>query len=217
MSFLVVREGWLPLLVSAIAAAAGWRLAGFAGALPGALALAGVLWFFRDPERSAPDDPDAVLAPADGRVVEVDQDAALPGGGGRGRRISIFLSVFNVHVNRAPVAAEIREIVYSPGSFFDARRAEAGTRNERQVWLMETPRGPVAVAQIAGLIARRIVAWRRAGDRVAAGERIGMIRFGSRTDLWLPPDTEVLARPGDRVAAGETVVARWRTAQEGRR
>lgn len=212
MSLLVLREGWVALLLAAVVAGVGWRLGGAAGALPGAVALAFVLWFFRDPERRAPDDPEALVAPADGRVVAVEPEAVLPDGS-RGRRISVFLSVFDVHVNRSPAAGEIREVTHSPGAFFDARRAEAATQNERQVWRMDSPRGSFFVIQIAGLIARRIVAWRRVGDRVAAGERFGMIRFGSRTDLLLPPGTELLARVGDRVRAGETVVARWSAAE----
>ena len=210
MSCRALIEGWLPLLVAVVLAAAGWWLAGRWGAVPGALAFIGVIWFFRDPERRPSDDPAAIVAPADGRVVEVDQDAEFAAAGGRGRRISIFLSVFDVHINRAPAAGTIRSSEHSPGAFFDARRPEAAGRNERRDWIIETGHGPCAVAQIAGLIARRIVAWSRPGDRVAIGERIGMIRFGSRTDLLLPASAEVAVRVGDRVRGGETVVARWR-------
>ncbi len=200
----------MPLLVAVAVAAVGWRLAGPWGATPGVLALIGVIWFFRDPERRPPDDPAAIIAPADGRVVQIEQGAEFAAAGGRGRRISIFLSVFDVHINRAPVAGTIRSSEHSPGIFLDARRPEAAGRNERRDWVIETGRGPCAVAQIAGLIARRIVAWSRPGDRVAAGERIGMIRFGSRTDLLIPESADVAVRVGDRVRAGETIVARWR-------
>ncbi len=210
MSWRTLLEGWLPLLVAAALAAGGWRLAGPWGAVPGLVALAGVIWFFRDPERRVPDDPGAIVAPADGRVVEVEQDAELAAIGGRGRRVSIFLSVFDVHVNRAPAPGTIRSSEHAPGAFFDARRPEAAGRNERRTWVFDSDRGTFAVVQIAGLIARRIVAWGRPGDVVAAGERIGMIRFGSRTDLLLPPSAEVVVRPGDRVRGGETVMARWR-------
>jgi phosphatidylserine decarboxylase len=209
MSLRALIEGWLPLLVAAAVAAGGWRLVGPWGAVPGLLLVVAVVGFFRDPPRRPPDDPDAIVAPADGRVVEVEPEADLPAIGGRGRRISIFLSVLDVHVNRAPAAGTIRSSAHSPGTFFDARRAEAAARNERREWVFDSERGTFAVVQIAGLIARRIVAWKAPGDRVAAGEHIGMIRFGSRTDLLLPPSAEVAVRVGDRVRGGETVVARW--------
>lgn len=210
MAWRTLLEGWLPFLVTAVFAAAGWRFAGPWGAAPGMFVMLGVLWFFRDPERQPPEDPSAIVAPADGRVVEVEQDAELSAIGGRGRRISIFLSVFDVHVNRAPAPGTIRTSVRSPGAFFDARRREAAARNERREWVFDSDRGPFAVVQIAGLIARRIVAWKRPGERVAAGDRIGMIRFGSRTDLLLPPTADVVVRVGDRVRGGETMMARWR-------
>lgn len=216
MSCRALFEGWLPIVVALALAAGGWRLAGPWGAVPGALALAGVIWFFRDPERRPPDDPAAIVAPADGRVVEIEQDADLPTIGGRGRRISIFLSVFDVHINRAPAPGTIRSSEHAPGAFLDARRPEAAGRNERRAWTFDSGRGAFGVVQIAGLIARRIVAWSGPGDRVVTGERIGMIRFGSRTDLLLPSSAEVVVRVGDRVRGGETVMARWRDGEEAR-
>ncbi len=211
MTSRTLLEGWLPLLLAIALAVGGWMMAGNWGALPGGLLLFGVLWFFRDPARRPPEDPAAIVAPADGLVMEIDEVGEASAIGGRGRRISIFLSVFDVHVNRAPAAGVIRSSEYRSGSFLDARRRESCDRNERRDWVILTDRGACAVSQIAGLIARRIVAWSKPGERVATGERIGMIRFGSRTDLVLPEAVDVAVRIGERVRGGETVVARWRS------
>jgi phosphatidylserine decarboxylase len=179
--------------------------------LPLALAEAEILWFFRDPERSIPADPSAVLSPADGVVThakEID-DADFPGG--RAFRISIFLSIFNVHVNRLPRSGRVLEVRYFRGAFLDARHPECGQRNE-QLWLdLEEPDGRrLRVKQVSGAIARRIVCWLRAGEAVRAGDRYGMIKFGSRTDVMVPaePGIEVLVRPGDVVHGGSSVLMR---------
>lgn len=172
------------------------------------LALAAfVFYFFRDPERALPASATAVVSPADGRVLEVVEDSFE---GRSGRRISIFLSVFNVHVNRAPVAGKIERVDYRPGKFHAAMRARASTENEQNVIRLETERGPVIVKQIAGWIARRVLLWRAVGAAVARGERIGMIRFGSRVELWLPAQAEILVKPGDRVRGAASAVAEWR-------
>jgi phosphatidylserine decarboxylase len=155
-----------------------------------------VVAFFRDPDREPPADPALVVAPADGRVTAVE-----------GARISIFLSVFDVHVNRAPVAGRVAALDYRPGRFGNAMRARSAAQNEQNRITLETPSGAVLVTQIAGLLARRIVFWPRVGDRVERGQRIGMIKFGSRTDLVLPPGSEWLVRVGDHVRAGATPVA----------
>ncbi|VVM04840.1 phosphatidylserine decarboxylase family protein [Methylacidimicrobium tartarophylax] len=173
------------------------------------LLLGFVVFFFRDPERRTSQDPDAIVAPADGKVVLVDLVQESPFSSRPMRRVAIFLSVFDVHVNRAPVAGIVTKIEYTQGSFFDARRKEAAERNERQDWWIESPHGMVGVRQIAGLVARRIVAWTGTGVSVRAGERIGMIRFGSRTELYLPEQCRILVEPGRVVHAGETVVGRW--------
>lgn len=165
-------------------------------------ALAFVVSFFRDPDRVAPADPKLILAPADGRIVEIKPTDA-------GTMLAIFLSVFDVHVQRAPVAGVIRSVQYQPGKFLDARHPQAGPLNERRVITLETADGlRVEVRQIAGLIARRIVGWAGEGARVARGERLGMIRFGSRVELRLPAGVEILAQAGQYVKGGETVVAR---------
>jgi phosphatidylserine decarboxylase len=166
-----------------------------------------MLYFFRDPERKIPDEPEAVVSPADGRVVVVTPEELE---GRAGRRISIFLSVFDVHVNRAPVSGTIAELVYRRGSFHGAMFARASAENEQNVIRMATPRGDIVFKQIAGLIARRILFWKERGESVAKGDRVGMIRFGSRVDVWLPAAAEIAVRPGDTVRGGSSVLARWK-------
>ena len=128
---------------------------------------------------------------------------------GKFRRVGIFLSVLDVHVNRSPDAGTIEKTHYSAGEFLDARHLEVDIRNENQTWLLRTTRGPVLVRQIAGLIARRIVGWKKAGDSVSKGERFGMIRFGSRTDLYFPASCTPQVQVGQRVVGGQTILALW--------
>ncbi|MBI1749078.1 MAG: phosphatidylserine decarboxylase family protein [Acidobacteria bacterium] len=165
-----------------------------------------VLYFFRDPQRVIPEDPAAVVSPADGRVVEIVDEAWE---GKPGRRISIFLSVWDVHIQRAPVAGTIRQVDYRPGKFYAALRARASVENEQNVIRIATPRGEMMFKQIAGWIARRVVSWKAAGDAVTRGERVGMIRFGSRVDVWLPPEAAIAVRKGQHVAGGSDILARW--------
>lgn len=165
-----------------------------------------VFYFFRDPERTISSDPDVVVSPADGRVVEiVDEflDSTM------GHRISIFLAVWDVHVQRAPVGGRIIHVIYRPGKFYAALRAAASNRNEQNVIYMNSVRGAVVFKQIAGAIARRVICWKQEGQTVALGERVGMIRFGSRVDVWLPMETQVTAHRGQKVKGGESVLARW--------
>lgn len=183
-------------------------------AIAPALLLALLLYFFRDPPRRIPDDPSAIVAPADGTVVEV---ATLPEYdfiGGPAVRIGIFLSIFNVHVNRTPFAGRVVETHYRPGEFLNAMRPESAERNE-SMWIgFETVAEPTrrfAVRQISGLIARRIVCQLKPGMAVSRGAKFGMIKFGSRTELILPADAvEVLAWHGDKIRGGSDVVARWK-------
>lgn len=203
----MVKEGYQfagpPMVLGVIALVFGWN---WTGAILLFLA-AFVLYFFRDPERVAPGEPGAVVAPADGRVMEVVEE---PLGSRPGRRISIFLAVWNVHVNRAPLAGTIRKVEYRRGRFFAAMRSRASAENEQNIFYLDTGRGEIVFKQIAGWIARRVVAWKPEGSRVEIGERIGMIRFGSRMDVWLPLEAEIVARPGQHVSAGTTVLAWWR-------
>jgi phosphatidylserine decarboxylase len=169
-----------------------------------------VLFFFRDPERRIPEDPSLLLSPADGRVVRV-EEYSHPELGSR-RRISIFLSVFNVHINRFPMAGRITRIQYFPGRFLAAFRPEASQQNERNTLEIQSGETLIQVTQIAGLIARRIVCWKKPGDAVARGERFGLIRFGSRVDLDLPKELEILVKIGDSLRGGRDVVARSKKA-----
>jgi len=173
------------------------------------LLLIGLLLFFRDPERTPPVDPLALVSPADGKVICVDEAEDPCFGQGKFRRVGIFLSVLDVHVNRSPYAGTFEKTHYSAGEFLDARHLEVDLRNENQTWLLKTSRGTVLVRQIAGLIARRIVGWKKPGDSVQTGERFGMIRFGSRTDLYFPASCTPKVQPGQRVVGGETVIATW--------
>ena len=168
-----------------------------------------VNYFFRDPERAVPADEKIIVSAADGLVVGVEEMDETDFQLGRMKRIAVFLSVFDVHVNRAPVTGLVKKTTYKEGLFLDVRHPDCSTRNECLSWSLETPRGPVAVRQIAGLIARRIVAWSREGAAWQRGERFGMIRFGSRTEVFVPLECTVLVKPGDRVAGASTPIARW--------
>ena len=201
-----------PPILAAMAAEAYALLLGAGGwlhALALLLLLLGlfVLYFFRDPARAIPQDADAVVSPADGRVTVVTPEEF---DGCPGQRVSIFLSVFDVHINRAPVSGTIAGLDYRHGSFHNAMFARASAENEQNVIRMSTPRGDIVFKQIAGLIARRILFWRSRGDSVQIGERVGMIRFGSRVDLWLPPAAQITVKPGDVVRGGKSIVARWK-------
>ena len=168
-----------------------------------------VAFFFRDPDREIPTDENIIVSAADGLVVSVDEYDEPDFHMGPMIRIAVFLSVLDVHVNRSPVVGEVKSTVYKAGEFLDVRHPESSTRNECRSWWIETKRGPVAVRQIAGLVARRIVAWAAEGDTLTRGQRFGMIRFGSRTEVFLPIGCVPLVKPGDRVAGAATPIARW--------
>lgn len=168
-----------------------------------------VLYFFRDPERALPADEKIIVSAADGLVVDVQEMEEPDFKLGRMKRVAVFLSVFDVHVNRCPTEGRVKTTKYKEGEFLDVRHPESSIRNECLSWYLETPQGPVAVRQIAGLVARRIVAWSKEGDNVARGFRFGMIRFGSRTEVYLPLECTVLVKPGDRVQGAATPIARW--------
>lgn len=172
-----------------------------------------VAYFFRDPERLGDRGPDLVIAPADGRVVqvaEVDEPAFLHG---RARRVSIFMNVFNVHVNRYPVSGTVRYVHYNPGKFLNAATEKSSLENEQMSVGLEHDGTRILVRQIAGLIARRIVTYSREGEQVEQGERMGIIRFGSRVDVFMPTTAEVLVTEGQTTVAGTTLVGRLRARQ----
>ena len=192
-----------PLLFGIVALGFHWNWLGGVLLVLGAF----VLFFFRDPERTPPSDPELIVSPADGRVMEVVEEAR---GECPGHRISVFLSIFDVHVNRAPVAGRIAAMEYRKGQFYAAMRGRASEQNEQNVIHVSNERGEVVFKQIAGWVARRILCWKAVGDSVTRGERVGMIRFGSRVDIWLPDRVEILVRPGQHVAGGSSILARWR-------
>ncbi len=193
----------------------GWNIIGW----PLLALAAGIFAFFRDPERVVPLGNDLIISPADGLVTMIAQvapppelqvaDANGPGlGAGPVTRISIFMSVFDVHINRTPIAGTVRRVVYIPGRFMNADLDKASEENERQHMMVERADGTlVGFTQIAGLVARRIVPFVKVGDMMAAGQRIGLIRFGSRVDVYLPQGTEPKVLLGQKTIAGETVLA----------
>lgn len=210
------REGYPFIGTALILAALGWAgwATGFGGLAGQVLASVltvlalFVMWFFRDPERRIPAEAGAVVAPGEGRVIVVEEAEEPTYLKGRCRKISIFLSVFDVHVQRAPCAGTVEHRVYRPGAYAVAWLDKASDDNEQASLGMATPHGKVLVRQIAGLIARRIVTYPTEGQGVERGERIGLIRFGSRVDLFLPLDWDVTCAVGDRAVAGLTVLAR---------
>jgi phosphatidylserine decarboxylase len=201
---IIAREGWPFVLGPALAAAALFLTGRRRLAMPFAAASLASLGFFRDPEREVPVLTRAVLSPADGRVTDVGD--ALDPFVGPSIRVSVFLSPLDVHVNRAPIAGLVVGTTYSSGRFIAAYKADAADKNERCSVHIQGEQARVTVTQIAGAVARRIVCRVSAGDKVAAGERFGMIRFGSRTDCYMPRGTDVRVRVGDRVTGGTTVL-----------
>ncbi len=179
--------------------------------LVGGLLILYTFYFFRDPERIVPSDPDVVVAAADGKIVAIEDIEETEVVKGTMKRVAIFLSVFDVHTNRAPVAGTVTYTERRVGKMLDARHPDASKLNESRTWAIEHQNRIVVVRQITGAIARRIVAWAQVGQTVARGERFGMIRFGSRTEVYLPMDTEIVCQVGDRVQSGVSVIARLRT------
>ena len=164
-----------------------------------------VTWFFRDPERRIPNEPNVIVSPADGKVTEIMTEKE-PINGELCKRITIFLSVFNVHVNRMPIGGTIEDIRYNPGKFLAAFNPKASMDNEQNIILINNGKVNVLVKQIAGLIARRIVCWPKKGDYYESGQRYGLIRFGSRVDILLPENTKLSVACGDRVRGGKSVI-----------
>lgn len=199
----MVKEGYwygLPLVLVA------GGLAGFGLHIAGAFFLIVallVLNFFRDPERNVPSDPSALVSPADGRIVQIAEESL---DGRPLRRVSIFMSPLDVHVNRSPIAGTVRDVSYKKGSFRIASAERASVENEQNVFTVEGEQGVVVVRQIAGLLARRIVFWKHPGDSLARGERVGLIKFGSRVDVLLAPEVELRVKVGDHVKAGSSIL-----------
>ncbi|HEY7351738.1 MAG TPA: phosphatidylserine decarboxylase [Terriglobales bacterium] len=200
----MVRDGYYyGAVMLAAALLVGWLTRPSWAVVPVLLA-AFFLWFFRDPRRIVPAEPGAVVSPADGKVTEV---ADIKLDGKRHKRISIFLNVFNVHVNRSPIAGVIRGACYQEGKFLNAMNPACAECNEQNTVTVEGDGQRVIFKQIAGLLARRIVFSKKIGDQVERGERVGLIKFGSRTDVLLDPSAEVKVHPGDHVKGGSSILA----------
>ena len=200
----MVRDGYFYGAASLIAALLLAWLTAWPYAVPVLLLGAFCLWFFRDPERQIPQAAGAVVSPGDGKVTDV---SVVTAGGASRNRISIFLSVFDVHVNRSPIAGVVRDVRYQRGKFLNAMGAKSAEENEQNIVAVEGDGHTVTFKQIAGLIARRIVFNFKVGDHVACGERVGLIKFGSRVDVLFDRDATIRVKLGDRVKGGATVLA----------
>lgn len=202
------RAGWPFLLGAVVLALAGAGLGGRWWALPGTLLAVGFLFFFRDPERALPTDQSLILSPADGKVMAVGP-AGADAPPGTWQQVTIFLSPLDVHVNRAPVSGRVTKVSYKAGQFLPAYRPESGALNEQsEVWVDHDGRTAI-FRQVVGLLARRVVCRVQVGDTLAVGDRVGVMKFGSRMDVFLPTDIRVQVKPGDRVVAATTVLGRW--------
>jgi phosphatidylserine decarboxylase len=205
----IAREGYAFVIAPALAAFGFWWFGYPWVSLLFLVVSVGIALFFRNPERAPPEDPTIALAPADGRVAQIEprvESRNIPGCAFK--RISIFMSIFNVHVNRWPVSGQVRRITHVPGGFVDARDPAASLTNEHNSIVLDTTNGPIEVVQIAGMIARRIACWVREGDQVRQGERLGLIRFGSRVDVYLPDNYAFTVDIGTKVSAGVTIIAK---------
>jgi phosphatidylserine decarboxylase len=201
----IAKEGYMFILPLAALTGGSWALSWvWATCLLGGLFLF-VTWFFRDPERTIPDDPRSIVSPGDGKVVEIipEKDPLLDESY---TRISIFLNVFNVHVNRVPIAGKILATRYNKGKFLNASSHKASLDNEQSASLLNNGHVTILVKQIAGLIARRIVCWAQKGDDYEKGQRFGLIRFGSRVDIFVPEGTEIKVAVGDIVSGGSSII-----------
>jgi phosphatidylserine decarboxylase len=204
---ILAREGWPYIGASVVLAILVWVLFGFAWSLPVWLVAIFIVQFFRDPPRAVPVQPNAVVSPADGRVLRV-QKAVDPYTQTETLLISVFMNVFNVHSNRSPVDGTIERVEYQAGTFVNADLDKASTENERNALVMKLPSGQrLSVVQVAGLIARRILCYVKAGDALSRGQRYGFIRFGSRVDVYLPLSAQPKVAVGDKVYATSTIIA----------
>ena len=201
----IAKEGYMFILPLAVLTGIFWALSWlWIAGLFGGLFLF-VTWFFRDPERSIPEDPNSIVSPGDGKVVEIvpEKDPLLDE---VYTRVSIFLNVFNVHVNRVPISGKIQATRYNPGKFLNAASHKASLDNEQSAILLNNGHVTILVKQIAGLIARRIVCWAKEGDEYQRGQRFGLIRFGSRVDIFLPEGTDIKVAIGDIVNGGSSII-----------
>ncbi len=204
---IIAREGWIFVFVFILIAIPLYYFAGYAAASPAVLLALFCLFFFRNPRREIPTATGIVVAPADGRIMDIEQineDQYLHN---PTIRVRIFLSLFNVHINRSPIHGQVELVKTVPGQYLAAYKTEAGTVNARNYVVLNTDWGKMLVVQITGMIARRLVCWVKPGDSLATGERFGLIRFGSCTELYMPVDANIKVQAGDRVKGGVTVIA----------
>ena len=201
----IAKDGYIFILPLAVLTGIFWALSWFwvTGLFVGLFLF--VTWFFRDPERSIPENPNAIVSPGDGKIVEIisEKDPLLDEAY---TRVSIFLNVFNVHVNRVPISGKIQATRYNPGKFFNAASHKASLDNEQSAILLNNGHVTILVKQIAGLIARRIVCWAKEGDEYQRGQRFGLIRFGSRVDIFLPEGIDIKVAIGDIVNGGSSII-----------
>ena len=201
----IAKDGYIFILPLAVLTGIFWALSWLwvTGLFAGLFLF--VTWFFRAPERSIPEDPNAIVSPGDGKIVEIisEKDPLLDEAY---TRVSIFLNVFNVHVNRVPISGKIQATRYNPGKFFNAASHKASLDNEQSAILLNNGHVTILVKQIAGLIARRIVCWAEEGDEYQRGQRFGLIRFGSRVDIFLPEGTDIKVAIGDIVNGGSSII-----------
>ena len=206
----VHKEGWVFVLIFLLAALLLWQIWAFLGVL-GFTATLWCAWFFRDPARVVSTRKDSIVSAADGKVTAITRIVPPEemGLGSESRiKISVFLTIFDVHINRAPCDGKVVGKYYVPGKFLNAELDKSSVQNERLTWILQRPDGAkVVMVQIAGMLAKRIVSWKKDGDTLAKGERIGLIRFGSRVDVYLPQEADVRVMLGQKVFAGETVLA----------
>lgn len=204
----IAREGYPFIAIALAVAFLLWEMGAgiFCMLMLGVAAF--VAFFFRNPTRFPPQEEGVIIAPADGRILKVTENVTAPGTGANSTKISIFMSVLNVHINRFPVTARVKQVFYSAGKFLVASLDKASEHNERNLLVLEDEKGrQFVMVQIAGLVARRIICYVKEGDFLPIGERFGLIRFGSRVDLYLPTGFTVKIKIGDKVRSGETVIA----------
>ena len=207
MRFQTIAEARWILAILFLLALVSWLFSGWIALIFLVLILY-TFYFFRDPERETPLDPNAVVAAADGLVADISEVEETELLKTKTRRVGIFLSIFDVHTNRAPVDGRIIFRQHREGLCLDARSPDCAEKNEAMIWAFENPRATLVVRQLTGAIARRIVAWADVGDELKKGDRFGMIRFGSRTEVYLPLTADVLVKVGDHVNGGSTIIAR---------
>lgn len=202
----IAREGYPYILVPIIASLLLFVYQYPISALILLLISGSMGFFFRDPSRSLPGEANAIVSPADGRIIKI---APLTTPEGERRvLVSIFLSMFDVHINRAPIKGKIVKVYHQPGSFHPAFKERASRVNERNIIIISNRETSITLHQIAGILARRAVLWKKEGDTILKGEKIGMIKFGSRVDMWLPAEVKIAVRPGQKVKAGSYIIGR---------